>query len=232
MHNGNVASPDDTASPYLCPFCLSYGDVTRYTLKETESFRLVTDYAPVIEGHLLIIPKQHYACYGAVPASLDAELSALKQEVQAFLTRYYAPTVFWEHGVFRQTVFHAHLHCFPVGETYYDATQRLHERMIHSQQDIRNWYHEHGHYFFLQDSAHRYLFAPHMEAYRQIMQNVLWAGVARRYHLTDTGRKPWRSPQQRQEEGLPLIAATRAKWCQFQEEQEGQHEQYINETSA
>lgn len=227
MQDGNVDSLDgvtDAASSYLCPFCSSHGDMARYTLKETEAFRLVTDHAPVIEGHLLIIPKQHYPCYGAVPASLDAELLVLKQEVQTFLTRYYAPATLWEHGIFRQTVFHAHLHCFPVGGTYYDAAQGLHECVVRSQQDIRNWYHEHGHYFFLQDSAQCYLFAPQMEIYRQIMQNVLWAGAARRYHLTESGHKPWRSPQQRQEEGIPLIAATRAKWHQFQQEQEGQHE--------
>src|SRR6266487_3390014 len=76
-----------------------------------------------------------------------AEFLALKREVQDFFARYYAPIVFWEHGIVRQTVSHAHLHCFPFEATEYDATKTLHSLVVQSQDDVRAWYAMHGHYF-------------------------------------------------------------------------------------
>src|SRR2546421_13104667 len=118
MRNGKNDSLDAEVSKMHCAFC-NRDDIS-YIFKETANFLIAADHAPLVEGHLLIIPKQHYTCYGSVPAELDTQLFALKHEVRQFLNRFYAPAVFWEHGIFRQTVFHAHLHCFSFGEAYYD----------------------------------------------------------------------------------------------------------------
>lgn len=213
MQNGNYAFPNTTGFQNACPFCQPR-DLAGYILKETAQYRLVADYAPLVEGHILIMPKTHYTCYGAVPATLDRELLTLKQQVQGFFARYYAPAIFWEHGVFRQTVFHAHLHCFPFGEVRYDASTHLHELVAQAQEDIRSWYDTHGHYFYLHDSQQAYLFAPNMEKYHQVAGGVLWPGVVARY-----GHRSWRSTRQRQEEGIALVEATKAKWLQFQQTQ-------------
>jgi diadenosine tetraphosphate (Ap4A) HIT family hydrolase len=212
MHNGSRASLDAETTPTTCTFCQRH-DIAPYILKETPAFRIVADHAPLVEGHLLIMPRHHYPCYGAVPAELDAELLALKREVQAFFAQFYAPIIFWEHGIFRQTVFHAHLHCFPFGETIYDLSQDLHAARVHSQQDIRTWYASRGHYFFLQDSYQALLFPPHTDTYVRVIQQVLWPGASAR-----SGHTAWRSPQQRYEEGIPLIASMTAKWQLFQQQ--------------
>ena len=115
---------DDVASAQRpnCTFCQrsEVADI----LEETPHFLLAADHAPLVEGHLLVIPKDHYACYGDTPTTLDEELFAIKDELRQFYTQHYAPVVFWEHGVFRQTVFHAHLHCFPWGNLSYDLESR------------------------------------------------------------------------------------------------------------
>ena len=222
MQNGSHVSLNAEAYDPQCAFC-QHNDIACYILKETRSFLLVTDHAPLIEGHILIIPKAHYACYGAVPPKLDAELFALKREVQQFFTQYYAPAVFWEHGIFRQTVFHAHLHCFPFGNTDYDLAEQLHGREVHSQDDIRAWYATRGQYFYMEDTSNALLFTPDIDTYMHIIKDVLWHGVATRTH-----QKIWRSPQQRQAEGEHMIAATKQKWRLFQQ----QGAVYADETSA
>lgn len=212
MQHGSSISLDTEANSTRCAFC-QHQHIAPYILKETATFRIVTDHAPLTEGHLLIIPREHYTCYGDVPAEFDEELFELKHEIQRFFHQFYAPAIFWEHGVFRQTVFHAHLHCFPFGELTYDLADSLHDRIVSSQEDIRTWYTSQGHYFYMEDARHGLLFPPEMEPYLHIIRSVLWAGAAARNgHLT------WRSAQQRQEEGKPLVEATTAKWHTFQQQ--------------
>src|SRR5215470_1122324 len=95
MQNGDVLDKSALYGPLdaesessYCAFC-QYSDIARYVLKETPNFLIVTDHAPLVEGHLLIIPRRHYTCFGDVPAELDAELFTLKKEVQQFLSQYY-----------------------------------------------------------------------------------------------------------------------------------------------
>jgi len=211
MQNGSSFSVDAALFDPNCAFC-NHREIT-HILKETPRFLLAADHAPLVEGHILIIPKSHYTCYGDIPVALDEELFALKSEVQQFFTRFYAPPVFWEHGIFRQTVFHAHLHCFPWGETGYDLNEGVHDAVITSQEDLRRWHRQHGQYFYMEDSTVALIFAPEMERYLSIMKNVFVRGITLR-----GGKTQWRPPQQRYEEGVPLLKATMEKWQQFQQE--------------
>lgn len=222
MQNGSHASLNAETYNGNCAFCQRNNFATN-TLKETDAFFIVADHAPLVEGHILIIPKHHYTCYGAVPAELDDELLVLKREVQDFFDRYYASAVFWEHGVFRQTVYHAHLHCFPFGATGYDQTKALHTLVVQSQEDVRKWYATYGHYFYMEEAMNAFLFAPEMERYLQVIKDVLWHGVSSRNHQIQ-----WRSQQQRYEEGAPLISATREKWHHYHD----QGAAYVDETST
>jgi diadenosine tetraphosphate (Ap4A) HIT family hydrolase len=222
MQNGSHASLETETYDSNCAFCLR-SDFATNILKETDAFFIVADHAPLVEGHILIIPKRHYACYGAVPAQQDADLAILKQEVRQFFDRYYVPVIFWEHGIFRQTVFHAHLHCFPFGETTYDLTKPLHTLVVHSQDDIRAWYASRGHYFYMEDTINSLLFAPDTDCYLQVIKDVLWHGVSSRSQQTR-----WRSQQERHEKGAPLIAATRDKWHEYQRPGAA----YVDEASA
>ncbi len=210
MQNGSYGLFGVEADSTDCAFC-RYSDIASYVLKETSKFLIVTDHAPLVEGHLLIIPKCHYACYGDVPADLDAELLALKQEVRQFLAQYYAPVVFWEHGIFRQTVFHAHLHCFPFGAVEYDYSQELHGAVVHTQEDIRTWYATQGHYFYMEHAGTAFLFAPEMDRYLHIIKAIFAQAASRNEDTT------WRTPSQRFATGVPLIRAARERWRAFQQ---------------
>ncbi|GAC1567621.1 MAG: hypothetical protein NVS3B14_14230 [Ktedonobacteraceae bacterium] len=211
MQNGSNFSVDAELYDPHCPFC-NHNEIT-HILKETHHFLLAADHAPLVEGHILIIPKSHYTCYGDVLRELDKELLAIKDEVLTFFRRFYFPPVFWEHGIFRQTVFHAHLHCFPWGKTGYDLSDGLHNKIVTSQEDIRRWHAQHGQYFYMEDASAALLFAPEMERYLEIIKTVFRRGIA-----LNGGKAEWRSPQQRYEEGAPLIQASMEKWQQFQRE--------------
>jgi diadenosine tetraphosphate (Ap4A) HIT family hydrolase len=214
MQNGNQVPLEYAAKQADCTFCqrTEISDV----LKETAHFLLAADHAPLVEGHLLVIPRQHYACYGDMPASLDEELFALKDTLRRFYASFYSPVVFWEHGVFRQTVFHAHLHCFPWGRLEYDTTSNIHAAVVARQEDIRTWYRARGHYFYLEDEQHALLFPPEMDRYMRIIQQVFQQSLA--VHGRPVRA---RSAQQRYAEGRPLIEATVSRWQRFEQQEMG-----------
>jgi len=148
--------PPEPPEPHAlgCPFC-ERRDL-ELTLATTPHFYLLADHAPLIEGHLLIVPHGHYACYGAVPAEYTAEFVALKWRAARFLAATYRAPTFFEHGVYRQTVFHAHLHALPFGLTPLDLPTQAHAvdgRPARSLADVRRWYAERGHYFYLEEAT-------------------------------------------------------------------------------
>lgn len=221
MLNGSGFSVDGPSRDPDCPFC-NRGELSQI-LHETTHFILAADHAPLVEGHLLIIPKDHFACYGEVPVELDDELFALKQTIGEFFTCFYDPPVFWEHGIFKQTVFHAHLHCFPWGITGYTPADDQQGAIVRSQNDIRRWYVEEGHYFYLEDPAIALLFPPIPEQYMRIVHSVFLRGMSLR-----GGKAELHPPQQRIAEGGPLIQAVMERWALFQQ----QGVTYANESST
>jgi diadenosine tetraphosphate (Ap4A) HIT family hydrolase len=123
-----------------CVFC--GGVDPTHVLRETEHFFLLADHAPAAEGHMLIIPRSHYACYGAMPAALDAELLRVKSQATTFLRTAYREPIFFKHGVYRQTVFHAHLHAIPLVSRFADVDElaRMYGTAVQMQEDVRAWY--------------------------------------------------------------------------------------------
>lgn len=215
MQRKSSASTNANTIIAECTFC-QRNEIDSLIMKETANFRLVADYAPLLAGHLLIIPKSHYDCYGAVPATLDAELADIKQEIRRFFEHYYSDLVLWEHGVFHQTVYHAHLHCFPIGPVVYPNEETGYGQIVHSQEDIRVWFQALGHYFYLEDSQHGLLFPPDKEQYTHIVKDVLGPGVAAHSSFTH-----WRTPLERQLDGKPLIEVLLANWRAFQAAESG-----------
>lgn len=96
-----------------CPHCDSASFALEKQLLITDSFYIVCDVHPLIEGHILIIPKQHISCAGAFSEKLFAEFLMLYQQVSSFAKATYGAVSSFEHGMLGQTVFHAHVHILP-----------------------------------------------------------------------------------------------------------------------
>lgn len=198
--------------PAECAFC----DRTALDiiLDETEHFFLLADHAPLVDGHLLIVPREHYACYGAVPEPLEAEFLTLKRRVVAFQTAMYTPPAFFEHGVFRQTVRHAHLHALPFGALPFDLHVAAHNgaRLISAPADLRRWYAEQGHYFYLEQPGDAQLFGqaavfpPEEERYWQVLA-----------HLRDAAGRhgTWMPQAERRAIGQEKMRTLAAKWREY-----------------
>jgi diadenosine tetraphosphate (Ap4A) HIT family hydrolase len=196
-----------------CAFC-DYAALPGI-LHESEHFRLVADHAPVVDGHLLIIPREHFACYGGVPAALEPEWLALKARVAEFLGRRYRMPLFFEHGVFRQTVFHAHLHAIPLGAESLPVEHLLAQhggQRVTTPADVRAWYAERGHYYYVEQPqpdgriAAAALFPPDLDHYFRVSQTL---------HAAIDRVGMWAPPPIRRLTGGPKMAALASAWREY-----------------
>lgn len=192
-----------------CVFCTH--DTLDVVLEATDHFLVIADHAPLAEGHLLIVPRDHYACYGALPLEFDEEALGLRERVAEFLTATYRAPIFFEHGVFRQTVFHAHLHALPLGAAspgFADEVGRI-GCPAPSPDALRAWYAAQGHYFYLEtlrdgmNQREALLFPPDMEVYIQVM------GTLRAHTATAAA---WIPPAVRQMQGGAKMRRLAANW--------------------
>lgn len=90
-------------------------------LLETDHFVVLPSLGALVEGWLLIVPKEHYICMGALPTAWRQEADCLAEQVRNLLReRYDLPILSFEHGpsvVQHGTgcgVDHAHLHVVPL----------------------------------------------------------------------------------------------------------------------
>ncbi len=87
---------------------------------ESPNFIVLASLGALIEGWLLLVPKEHFICIGAVPESLTSELQEVKSIVVSALQQTYGKVCAFEHGPSAANlsigcgVDHAHLHLVPL----------------------------------------------------------------------------------------------------------------------
>lgn len=92
-------------------------------IAQTKNFVVLPTIGQIVEGYLLIVPKKHYFCIGAIPSNYLQEFIMLKKECKRILLEIYGTgTIFFEHGSVDVEITcragccidHAHLHVVPV----------------------------------------------------------------------------------------------------------------------
>ena len=101
-----------------CIFCkLANGIFGTNTLFENEDFRVIFDASPATNGHVLIIPKEHYANVFEMPEELVGKAYVLAKKVATVLkevTGCAGINILQNNGeTAGQTVFHFHIHVIP-----------------------------------------------------------------------------------------------------------------------
>jgi diadenosine tetraphosphate (Ap4A) HIT family hydrolase len=123
-----------------CPFCVSFEYylyrkmLPNYRPGEleicgTKNFVVLPDIAPLVEGHILIISREHHLSMGS--CGLFDELVELKEHVQRMVSACYSQPIFFEHGSMKpkhcgSSIDHAHLHCLPLP---IDLNKGIHSRL-------------------------------------------------------------------------------------------------------
>jgi len=105
----------------LCSNFVSEGsnEVWNKPLFESANFVVLPSLGSLVEGWLLLVPKKHFICMGALPVDLAREMDSMKHEITSRLHRQYGEVCVFEHGPGAANhevgcgVDHAHLHMVP-----------------------------------------------------------------------------------------------------------------------
>jgi diadenosine tetraphosphate (Ap4A) HIT family hydrolase len=119
-------------TPQNCEFCDEFGGgvnngfYARYQdcpktriLLSTENFYVVPSVGQLVDGYLLVLPKDHYTTLDELTTELVAELADTSERVRAALSEIYGSCVCFEHGARGPLnggcgIYHAHLHIVPL----------------------------------------------------------------------------------------------------------------------
>lgn len=95
------------------------GDPPSRVVGRSRNFTLLVDLAPLVEGHLLLVPNDHLLSFGHVPVNQWDELERFRDASVSSVRKEYDDVVLLEHGsssdlLYSACVNHAHWHIVPV----------------------------------------------------------------------------------------------------------------------
>ena len=82
-------------------------------LWESKNFFAKVGVGILAPGHIMLVTKKHISCFGDLPDDLDEEFLAEKEKTFEAVKSNFSEPLVLEHGVYNQSVKHAHIHFIP-----------------------------------------------------------------------------------------------------------------------
>ena len=180
-----------------CPFCRELqggrlpdfcdADIDSRILHETNRFAVMADISPLVPGHVMIVPKAHILCYGAVEDSAQDEFLGLVNAVRTILREHYGPSVLLEHGTssldpVADHVTHAHLHMVPAAIDIRDSLLNFNTSTIANLSDLSHWAARDEAYIYFESCAGERIVADRIFDIKRLF---IRSEIARRIGLPD-----------------------------------------------
>ena len=134
-------------------------------ITQTNNFIVLPSLGPLMEGHVLIVPREHRLGMSGIPEAQYDELEEIFREVSIKITEEYGASLFFEHGdISREKkagscIQHAHFHVLPTDlEIANYLENRLERREIKKLVELRDQAEKQEPYLFLEEKGERYVF--------------------------------------------------------------------------
>lgn len=117
----------------MCIGCkLANGEMSRYLITETENLSVILDLYPHADGHVLILPKNHYESLNDLPAEVATEVMSLSQKLLPVLKKALDPktVIVLQNNGAMNSLKHYHMHLVP--HTKLQDIHTLYDTTIHS----------------------------------------------------------------------------------------------------
>lgn|SRR3989338_8918195 len=147
-----------------CLFCQTT-KIKEDILWNSKNFYVKVGVGILAPGHVMLIPKVHISCLAELSAPLSKEFLLIKERVINKIKLSFSEPIAYEHGVYGQSVNHAHLHILPQKNQYY-RLENLKESLFEGLKSTRigdffqlkEIFKEEGSYFYLEAKGQKWIF--------------------------------------------------------------------------
>lgn len=159
-------------------------------LFQSKNFVVIPTIGSLVEGWLLIVPKEHFLCIGALNDKLLLELKSFKEFIYNTLNKCYSSIVFFEHGPAKSNqaigcgVDHAHLHVLPfkydlVSEANRISNIPLKWESVNGLDGLKDFYKKGLSYLYVEQKIGKSLVATHPEIPSQFFRRIIAESVGK-----------------------------------------------------
>jgi diadenosine tetraphosphate (Ap4A) HIT family hydrolase len=159
-------------------------------LFESENFAVFSSLGALIEGWLLIVPKNHALCLGAIGRDLHLEMDELRRQVSLALEECYGAVTVFEHGPAEPChqvgcgVDHAHLHILPTRINLIEGVKEIFPEplkweSVGSIQETASFYEAGLPYLYVEQMSGRGFIATHPNLQSQMFRKVIARRIGR-----------------------------------------------------
>ena len=151
-----------------CLFC-DFSKNKNYVC-DAGNFYILVGKGIITDGHCMIVSKKHYSCFGEMDTKLLSEYKELKDRLIKFIEKKYSKPFVLEHGVFGQSVFHAHSHFIPscsgsyryvniINDMVFPAIKKWNFKFSYPKDvsDLSNFFNVHKEYLYFEQDSQKIL---------------------------------------------------------------------------
>jgi len=137
-----------------CIFCSPKKN--QFILQIFPNFYISFDAAPLGPAHILLIPKKHIPAYGTMPPELNKEFLMIRKKNEKFFKSAFDKYIIFEHGIFGQTVKHAHLHFLAVNKKILPEIKKKYRVEEISNNSLSKMLKDRGGYLYFEENSKKY----------------------------------------------------------------------------
>ena len=138
-----------------CLFCET-AKIKQDILWESQDFYVKVGVGILGPGHVMLIPRKHVPCLAKLSAPLTKNFLSIKEKISNELKSSFSAPIMYEHGIYGQSIYHAHLHFLPKESQHYNL-KNIKENLfiglkpfkINHFLELKEIFKEDGSYFYL-----------------------------------------------------------------------------------
>jgi len=116
-----------------CVFC-ERDNINSDIIYNSKNFFVKVGFALYSPGQVMLIPKNHYKCFGEIPEEIEEEKRRLEDILMKKISQNFSEPLQIEMGVWGQSVNHAHIHFVPSRSSFpgssYEVNDLLQEMIL------------------------------------------------------------------------------------------------------
>ena len=146
-----------------CLFC-DFDKIKRDILWSSGNFYVKVGVGILAPGHVMLLPKMHLDCFAQLPMQLRKEFFSIKDNLLNKVKSSFNEPIIYEHGVYGQSIKHAHLHFLPSRSSHHNL-ENIKENIFKSLKSTRidkmfkiaDVFRNEGSYFYLEQSGKKWV---------------------------------------------------------------------------